>query len=432
MTDQFDVTETSPRTRAIAQSVGGGGRRWAVLATITLLSVVSVYNQLAISILAPEITTELGISNAQFAGLLTAPMLSGVLLAIPAGGLADRFGVKRVVAIAFAASLLGLVLRIFADTYAVYFVAMFLLGWANIIAAANSARLLRAWYGTKHVGIAVGVFLAAGPIGSTAAQLTVPYFAPAQSFYWFGAALLFVVFVLWLLVVRNAPTGGATRAARGADPIAPVFESVKSAIRNPHVFFVGLGAALFGGAQFTVSGFLPVALNTDRGLDLAQAGAMAALYTAGTFAGNLISPVIAARLGRTKPVIIGSAVVGAVFIWASWALAGTPLFVVAIVLAGAGLGGAIPLIISAPALLPSVAPNHVGGAGGVVGTVEALGVFVLPIFVIASVAGTDYGLLFTLAGVSAALIAVVIAFVPEFGRASSAAAAKAVAEEVAS
>lgn len=418
MTDRDDTSATSARTRALAQSLGAGPRRWGVLAVIVLLNLVSAYNQLAVSILAPEITAQLGINNSQLAAVLTAPMLSGLFLAIAAGSLADRFGVKRVVGVAFFASLTGLVIRIFADDYTAYFAGMFLLGCANVIALANSARLLRAWFSPRELSVAFGVLLAAGPAGSTLAQLTVALFPSAVSFYWTGAALYALVLVLWFVLVQNTPAAAEARATgvkAKAEPTAPVLESVKSALRNPHVLLIGVCAALFGGAQFSISGFLPTALVSDRGMELSQAGVLAALSTVGTFVGNLVCPIIAARIGRNKPVIIGSALACGVLTIAAWLLSATPVFPVLVLLAGVALGGTIPLVIAAPALLGSVAARHVGGAGGVVSTIESAGVFVIPTFVIAAIAGTDYTLLFTLTGVCAALMAVVIVFVPEYG-----------------
>ena len=111
-----------------------------------------------------------------------------------------------------------------------------------------------------------------------------------------------------------------------------------------------------------------------------------------------------------------SGLVAAALIFSAWTLASTPFFNVLVFLAGVALGMTIVLIIAAPALLRSVDPSHVGAAGGVIGTMEGAGAFLLPSMVLAPLAGDNFTMLFALAALCAALLSLVMSFVPDFGR----------------
>lgn len=394
---------------------GKNPRKWIILAVATYVAVTTFYNQFGISVLAPEIIRDLQINNAQFASLISAPMLAGALLAIMAGGLADRYGVKRVVTVAFIASLIGMAVRIAAETYPMYFFSMFLLGCTAVITAANVARLMRAWFGVQGVGFAVAVFLTAGPVGTTLSQLTVPHLPSSTAFYWLGFMLFALAFILWIALIQDAPTTRATQSPHVV-PSARAWTSIKHVVTNPHVLLAGIGSGLFMGAQITFSSFLPSALTNDHDFTLSDAGAVAALYTLGTIAGNLLAPPLTNRLGRIKPVLVISGLVAAALIFSAWTLASTPFFNVLVFLAGVALGMTIVLIIAAPALLRSVDPSHVGAAGGVIGTMEGAGAFLLPSMVLAPLAGDNFTMLFALAALCAALLSLVMSFVPDFGR----------------
>lgn len=61
-------------------------------------------------------------------------MIVGVLLSLPGGTLADRFGVKKVLAVALVIATIGVFLRIWADSYVLLFASMFLSGASGTLA----------------------------------------------------------------------------------------------------------------------------------------------------------------------------------------------------------------------------------------------------------------------------------------------------------
>lgn len=391
----------------------GHPRRWGILAVAFFVSFTGGYSQFTLSGFGSAVTSQLGLSSSQLASLILAPMLPGVFLGFIGGGLADRFGVKRLIGWAYIVSIVGAVLRLFATNYAGMFVAMLFIGMAALFIGFSSAKLFGTWFGSAGVGVAMGIFTAAGGVSTAVAQSTVSFFPNVRSAYICGIVLLVIAFVAWLTVV---PSDGRTKVltADGA-PAPSVRDSLRRVLRNRDVWLLGIGMVLFMGAQMTVSGFLPTALNRGKGLTTGGAGSIAALFTIGSLIGTVGTPYIARWVGRIKPVIIVGALVGMTSILTAWATAPGALSSVLLVVAGATVGSSLPLIMSAPALLPSVGPRNVGAAGGLIGTLQMAGAFVLPTLVIAPIAGTNYTLMFGLAALCCGLIAVAILLVPEYG-----------------
>lgn len=401
---------TTPATDDLTAS----RRRWAILVVAVLVTTIGMFNQLAVSALGPQVTELLGVSSAQLASVMTAPLLGGVIFGLIAGGLTDRYGVKKVVTVAFLGSLVGAGLRIVADTYVLFFVAMFLIGLSATVLNSCIAKLLGGWFSANRVGTAMGIYMMGGSLGAALALATVARFPSTLSVWVSGAVLIALAFVLWLVIVKEPPS------APGQE--SPAAQSLGSALavaaRNPHVWLLGLGMALFLGSQLTFSSFLPTALNADKGVNLATAGVYAAVFTIGALIGSLVVPPIAAIGGRNKPVIVIAALLSAASMVLAWMTAPSPVIVVFLFLAGAPLGGIAALLMAAPALLASVTPASVGSAGGLISTLQMAGGFIIPTFVVAPIAGTNYTLLLTLAAVCAGLISVVVAFVPEYGHAA--------------
>src|SRR6059036_4348749 len=69
--------------------------RWPILALVTLAHALGALTALAVAPLAPFLLESLALSRVQVGLFLPAVYLGGVLMALPAGWLTDRLGVRR-------------------------------------------------------------------------------------------------------------------------------------------------------------------------------------------------------------------------------------------------------------------------------------------------------------------------------------------------
>src|SRR6266536_6502461 len=71
------------------------GLRWWIVGLIFLATLINYIDRLTISVLAPVITRDLGLSNTEFGGILTWFLLAYTISQGLSGKLYDRIGTKR-------------------------------------------------------------------------------------------------------------------------------------------------------------------------------------------------------------------------------------------------------------------------------------------------------------------------------------------------
>ena len=146
-----------------------------------------------------------------------------------------------------------------------------------------------------------------------------------------------------------------------------------------------------------VSSFMPLAL-AGRGMDTVTAGSYTAVFTAGNMVGSFVSPAIDQIWRHTKAqilILLLTLGLGTAFAWCI--PSGFFLFLV-LLLAGIGVGGNVPLLMSMPLRSGEFTPENAGIAGGIVSTLQLLGAILLPSYIIAPIAGDDLPLFFIITG----------------------------------
>jgi len=128
--------------------------RWAIVAILCAVAFVLYIDRINISVSAPHIATEFGLSSQSLGNVLSAFLFGYALGLIPGGWLADRFGAHKVLTLAgiFWAILTALVgciprehLREAHHAVAILFLMRFLLGLAEACAYPTFARALANW-----------------------------------------------------------------------------------------------------------------------------------------------------------------------------------------------------------------------------------------------------------------------------------------------
>lgn len=392
---------------------GTSPRRWGVVASLTLLGGFGVYNQIVVGAWGPKVMEELSIGPTELANLMMAPLLISLFLGLLSGNFGDRFGPYRVIAIACVGTIAGVVLRIFADSFIMFFVAMLLIGLGATAMGANLPKLLAAWFKPSQMALAVSMTMFGMAAGTGLAQMTGALFPSFRDAFTFCAAMTAALVVLFCIVVRDRPKGEAVPAA-AAGPAKAAKGILGETLRNPHVYLIAIMMALFSGWQMIFASFLPTMMNLGKGLDLAAAGSYSSAFAWGGLSGCIICPALAARLGKMKPVIMGGALLAGASVYLAWLTAPSVASVIFLALSGVGGAAISCLITTAPALLPSIGPAKAGTAGGVMGTLAPLGGYAIPSLLVTPIAGDNYTLMTIMGAVTVALGFFVMFGLPEY------------------
>jgi len=302
-----------------AANTRAAGALWVLPFGVTLVAMFTLQlSNLGFSPLLPSIQRDVGMSFTQL-GLFTGLYgLLAVLLSVPAGISARRFGEKRVLVLGLVGVAIGSVL----------------LGRASSFDAALAFRGLTIFgYRFAFVSVLIAVALTAPPrlrgrtmgvLGATSAMASVvgaPLGGALVADFGWRSAILGYAFmalvgatVFWLFyrptVERPTVERDSVPAAEAA-PAAPHPVAPRSAFRSPVVWLLALVVGLGGFGQFTVTNFVPSVAEGVYGLGAAAAGVILSTGYLAAIALNLVIGVLADRFNKLA-VLAGMFVVLAV------------------------------------------------------------------------------------------------------------------------
>ncbi len=381
--------------------------RWVILAMAMLAGFIGSYAQFQLPPLAYKLIPALRISSSQFAALVTGPMTGAIFISILGGTLADRYGVKKVVAAGLALAVIGCTFRYSAGSFWPFFFLTVLAGLASALLTSNLSKLFGAWFPPAQMGTIVGVYMISPMLASFLATATTALFPSEKSAFIFSGIACLIILILWLIFAKNKP------AETAAMPILPVTQYLGKAARSKSTWLAGICLFFVTGSTMTFAGFLPNVLHDVRGISPVQAGFLGSLGTLGGVFGSFLGPMICRRMGAMKPYLFIVGILGAVASFWSWQLPLGVAIMVGLLLAGFLQSGVIPLFLSLPMLLPEIGPVYAVSAGGIISTLQVLGAVLVPTFVITPLAGTSAILLFGLAALCFILILIPVVFLPE-------------------
>lgn len=382
--------------------------RWVVLACVCGVCFMANYMQYQVSVWGVVVMEGLGIQVAELQTLMLMPMLAAIFLAIPAGSLADRFGVKRIVCFGLTLATVAGFLRVgFIDSFPMQIVSMLGLGFGMACLNANMPKILGIWFKDKMT-FAVGIFYAVSCIAIVCAQSVSVMFGDLHTTYLTAAIALLVVCICWYAFAKNHPAG------EEVSPSEPVTKYLGTVIKNKNVWLVAATYALTLASTTGLGTIFPTIMQVARGYSMELAGALSAVGTIGSFFACILGPIWVQKRGKNKPFLIWTTLIGAVTmaaIW--WVQLGASLWALMVVNAFLTACSG-PIIESMVFQLPGVGPKYAGSAGGIVTTVGLAISYILPI-AISAVLGENFMALIIAYAVVFALSAATIALLPETG-----------------
>jgi MFS transporter, ACS family, hexuronate transporter len=190
-------------------------RRWIIVALLCAGTVISYLARQKLSVVAPQLRDELGLSNFGYARVVFAFLLGYTLAQGAAGWLMDRLGPRRGFAAIMAWWSAVASLHAFGSGIVSFSILRFLLGVGQAGSWAASVRAVADWFPPRERGFPNGTWAAGTSIGTIVA---VPLVASLTVAIGWRAAFLatgmvgFVWLIAWLTWYPGSPVDG--RAAR--------------------------------------------------------------------------------------------------------------------------------------------------------------------------------------------------------------------------
>lgn len=330
--------------------------------------------------LLPEIAAELSLTHTQIGIIWGAWFLGMMLFSLVGGAMADRFGVKRVIAGALIFSAIFCALRGFMPGFQGLTVAMFLFGASLAFIVPNLTKGIGIWFGRTELGrangilsISVGVGLVLGNM--MGASVLSPLLGGWRPTMWLTGAIAAVLFIVWIAGARERPVEEI--AGEGAARQPGIWEGLKRVVRVRDLWFVCLIEFCIVGGFLAFQGFLPTML-VEKGMTAARAGLLLGLTLMSSGVFNVVGPSLSDRLGVRKPFVWPFLLLSSVGVSLVAFFMGGPLIAVLILIA-VGVGVAIPLLRTIVLEMEGIGPLHTGSAVGLIFVLNRLGAFILPV-----------------------------------------------------
>ena len=354
--------------------------------------------------LAPAMRSHYRLSLSE-TGLVLAAIGIGMLFTLlPWGLLADRFDEQLVIAAGLVGA--GVALGAAASTHRLWPLVGALVAAGALGASVNAAsgRAIMSWFRPDELGLALGIRQTAIPIGGALGAAVLPVLGGTRpAFLALGGSCIAGAIVA-AVFMRGSPADGEPERADIAGPV-----------RDPRMWLLGGGTALFLTAQIGITGFVVLFLHEHRHVSTHAAAALLAAINILAIGARIGAGRISDRLRtRLRPLrAIGIALAATTAVVAALTEAPLALLVAAFVVAGVLSMSWNGLAFAAAA--EAAGPARTGAALGFQQTLLGVVVAASPL-AFAAVAASSWRLAFALAAVGPLLGVVALRAVPDATR----------------
>jgi MFS family permease len=364
------------------------GYAWVVLFAIYIATIAAPLNQMKVPPVLPVLTTAFNLEHNSNAGMLMSIFsIMGFVLAIPAGYILQKIGIKMTGLISIGAVMAGAALGALAkapDGIMLLYAGRFIegAGMGLIMVAAPAA--ISVWFPAAKRGMPLGIWATSIGIASIAAL----NFAPAleassgwRAVWWAGAIVAAVAFVLFGILFRM-PKGDEILEAPVEEQSTAANEkplSLTKAMANRDLWLISFAFGCFNLTVMAWTTFYPGFLaKSTAGYSLANASFITSIPMMIALFSGPMGGFLSDRLGSRKKVIAVPFILLALFFLFPFNITGWMIPALMIPL-GLIVGPIAPACLAAiPEIMKS--PRLAGIGLGVIALCQNLGMFIGPAF----------------------------------------------------
>jgi MFS transporter, ACS family, glucarate transporter len=288
-------------------------KRHQVLLVLSVLSVITFLDRIAISTAGKRITDDLGLSDVQWGWVLGIFTLSYGIFEIPTGLLGDKLGAKKVLIRVVLWWSVFTVLTGFATGFTMLLVIRFLFGMGEAGAYPNTAIALAKWFPAYERGQAQAIIWTASRLGAgLSAILVIPIqqkYGWQASFYVLGVVgAVWVIF--WYFWHEEEPENAKGISKYELDLILKTRQlsvhtdniPLSKLLNNSNLWFLMVMYFCYAWGAYFFQGWLPKYLQSGRGIsenELKIVSSVPFLFAAaGCFFGGILSDFLVKKYGK--------------------------------------------------------------------------------------------------------------------------------------
>jgi ACS family hexuronate transporter-like MFS transporter len=279
--------------------------RWWIIGLFFFATIISYIDRQALSVNAPHLRRDLGLSATQYSYLVTAFLAAYTIGPVLAGRLIDTIGTRAGMSLAIVWWSLAAALHAVSSSFATFVALRFSLGLGEAGTLPSTIRTVAEWFPVRERAMATAIFSAGTAIGAVVA---VPIVAFATTLFGWRVSFLvtgllgFLWLIPWLTLYGRpedhpllAPAERARILAERAETSA-VPHPALDVLRHRKAWGVILGRFMVDPVWQFYLFWLPSYLVEQRGLSLRELGLFGWIPFAATDAGSLAGGWVSGRL----------------------------------------------------------------------------------------------------------------------------------------
>lgn len=356
----------------------GSNYRWYVLSLAALtFTFVCATQQICMTVLFKEIAEDLGLSLVEVGVVWGIPALAAVFIVLVGGLLADRFGARRVMAIACILGGLAGALRGTAGDFTSLILITFFFGICIWVIPSSVFKTTATWFSGRQLVIANGAVSAGMGLGLTvgsmiSATILSPLLGGWENVMYLYGGVSVIIGILWLLTVREPEQVGSA----GSEGSVPLRQSISRVFPNKAIWLLGLTLLGYVGCTQGMIGYFPTYLR-DMGWTAASADGTLATFNALSTLGAIPLALLSLRLGLKKAVLFPILLITIVGVALLPVVSSTMVWVLMIVV-GFTRDGFMAVSLTMSTETEGVGVVYAGTAMGLVQTVLNVGSIISP------------------------------------------------------
>ena len=322
------------------------------------------------------LSADLLITHFQTSLLFTSPILMIALVAIPAGIIADKIGLKRTIGIGAIIACIGAVLKGTSSSYSTLLIFSIIFGLGMGFTFANLPKLARSCSSLQQTSLVMGIINGFGLLAGIglALAITVPIIYPfAKSYhgvFYIWAVPLIIATILWWILVNEPPCPSTEIESEKTLSLG-----LKQILKNRTLWLLAFILLLHNIFFYTWSGWLPTYL-LQKGFSSNLTGLLTSIMLWVGIPTILLVPMFYSRINISKRLLIWipSLIFAFLAIWILYA----SMFSIFLIMVIAGIINILRFntLLSLPVeIMPK---EHSGVAGGVVVSVGYMGAVIGP------------------------------------------------------
>lgn len=318
---------------------------WALIAIAMLLFGTAIATvQYKVPVVMGDIMAKMDMDASSASWLMSIFTFVGIVLALPTGALAKKFGPKTMLLAAAVVVAAGSLIGAFAGNGMVLIVSRAVEGVAFIFVTICGPLAVQKYVSPDKIGSATGIWALWVCLGSVLGGVLTPTLYAATGFVgvWVIYAALAVAFAVVVAVIVKFPGGEASAA-----PVAEASEEKASyaELFRPNILLFFAAFLVFNMTLLAVLGFAPTFMQ-QQGVDPTLSGFVSTLPMLLAVISSPLFGTLSDKMGRCKPLYLASLAVMGPCTLLLLTQTGPLMWVGAIVMGLVGLGGPVMCLTS--------------------------------------------------------------------------------------